>query len=256
MNNSNQDRLDELQKYLGGRRRVTLEEIHQFFNVSIATARRDLDFLDQNGIVERISGGAIVIEQASPQLPIFNRKMDQPQEKAQIGLRTASIINDGETVFLGGGSTVLEVAKNLANHKNITVVTNSLLVINTLADRTNIKLVIIGGVFRAEEHTIYGHFAEQMLKEINADKVIFGARSINLSHGVTNDLTPDVSTDQALLQIGRELILVADHTKFNRLSTVSVCSLSQLNKIVTDKLTSPEIIKAIKEKGVEVIIVQ
>jgi DeoR/GlpR family transcriptional regulator of sugar metabolism len=254
MNNSNLGRLDELQRYLVGRRSVTLEEIHQYFNVSIATARRDLDFLAQNGTVERISGGAIVIEQASPQLPVFDRKKDQLQEKAQIGKKAASLVSEGETLFIGGGTTTLEVAKNLTNIKNITVVTNSLMVINALAGQVNIKLIIVGGVFQAEEQTIYGYFAEQMLKEINVDKIIFGAQSISVKHGVTNDLSSDGSTDKAFLQIGRELILVADHTKFIRQSPVSICSLSRLQKIVTDNSTPKNIIKSIEEKGVEVII--
>jgi len=250
----NTGRLEQLQKYLVGRRMVTLEEIHAEFNVSIATARRDLDCLAQNGVVERIRGGAFIAAQASPQLPVFVRRQEQIQEKALIGLSAASLVAEGEAVFLGGGTTVLEVAKNLIGRKNITVVTNSILVINALADQMDVRLVIVGGIFRPEEQTVYGHFSERMLEEINADKVIFGAQSINLNYGVMNDLTNDVSTDQAFIQTGRVLILVADHTKFNRLSTVSICSLERLQTIVTDRSTSPEMVKSLRERGIEVII--
>ncbi len=256
MSMSQIDRLDELQQYLANRRRVTLEEIHEQFQVSIATARRDLDLLAEQGVVQRTRGGAIVSEQAPPQLPIFNRNQDQMEEKSQIGRAAAALVKEGETIFLGGGTTALEVAKNITKIPNLSVITNSLLVINKLADLMNINLIILGGVFRTVEYVIYGHFAEHMLKEINADKVIFGARSISCDNGVTNDFTPDVSTDKAILDIGRELILVADHTKFNRVSTVDICPITRLNKIVTDKSITPAVVKSIESTGVEVIIAE
>lgn len=254
MSRTSSDRLTDIQKFLEGRRSVTFAEIRAEFGVSTATARRDLDALEARGKVQRIRGGAIVAETAPPQLPILERSRDQVEEKAAIGAATAALIRDGESVFLGGGTTVHEVARCLANHSRITIFSNSLQVINTLAMVGKVHLVILGGVIRVDEATVYGHFAEMMLSGIHVDKVILGARSISISNGITNDLGPDISTERAILQIGREVIVVADHTKFNRISTVNICPLSRIHRIVTDAGISPVDRSAIEEAGVEVVV--
>lgn len=255
MSRSSSDRLTDVQKYLTGKRSVTFAEMRAHFGVSTATARRDLDALEELGKVQRIRGGAIVAETAPPQLPILERSRDQVEEKAAIGAKTANLVRDGESIFLGGGTTVHEVAKSLMDRSHITVFSNSLQVINTLASTGKVHLVILGGVIRVDEATVYGHFTEMMLTGIHVDKVILGARSISVTSGITNDLGPDISTERAILQIGREVIVVADHTKFNRVSTVSICPLSRVNQIVTDAAISQVDRWAIEEAGVEVVVV-
>jgi len=245
----------EVQRMIaGGPSIVTFSDISTAFDISTATARRDLDALEQLGLVKRIPGGAVVIETAPPQLPFMSRCQDQVDEKAAIGAAVANLIQDEETIFLGGGTTVHEVAKALAERDRITVITNSLQVINTLASIGQVRLVVLGGVFRYDEATIYGHFAEIMLSGIHVDRVILGARSISVTGGITNDIGPDISTERAILQIGREAIIAADHTKFNRVSTVNICPLSRIGKIVTDSGLSPHEKITFEEAGVEVII--
>ncbi|MCC7129678.1 MAG: hypothetical protein B6D39_08045 [Anaerolineae bacterium UTCFX2] len=255
MSRSNQNRLMGVQTMIAGRRDiVTFADISSVFGISTATARRDLDALEQLGLVKRIPGGAVVIETAPPQAPFLNRCRDQVEEKAAIGAAVANLIQDGETIFLGGGTTVHEVAKGLAERDQVTVITNSLQVINTFATAGQTRLVVLGGVFRYDEATIYGHFAEMMLAGIHVDRVILGARSISLTGGITNDIGPDISTERAILQIGREVIIAADYTKFNRVSTVNICPLSRIGKIVTDSGIPAHEKDAIEEAGVEVII--
>ena len=113
--------------------RLSVTEIVEQFSISEATARRDLESLASQGKVQRVHGGVIAVEQAPPELPILERENEQADEKTRIGRAAANLIADNETVFLGSGTTVLEVARNLRDRKNLTVITNSLPVLNALA---------------------------------------------------------------------------------------------------------------------------
>ena len=179
-------------------------------------------------------GGIISVEQAPPELPILERESEQTDEKMVIGRAVAALISERETVFLGSGTTVLEVARNLRNHKNLTVITNSLPVLNMLAGIKEIAIISLGGMLRDSELSFIGHVTEQALAEVRADKVIMGTRGVSLEHGLTNDYLEETLTDRAILKIGREVIIVADHTKVNRVSTALLAPLESMNTFVTD----------------------
>src|SRR5215510_1274964 len=128
--------------------RLSVAEIVKEFSISQATARRDLESLASQGKAQRVHGGVIAIEQAPPELPILERAGEQADDKVRIGLSAANLIKDKETVFLGSGTTVLEVARNLRGRKNLTVITNSLPVLNILASIKEIAVIALGGMLR------------------------------------------------------------------------------------------------------------
>jgi DeoR family transcriptional regulator of aga operon len=134
------------------------------------------------------------------------------------------------------------------------VITNSLPVMNLLADEPGITLIGIGGMLRKSELSFIGHIAEHAIAELRADKVFIGVHSLSLEHGLTSDYLPEILTDRAILRIGREVILVADHTKFNRVSTALVAPLTSVHCIVTDSAAPPDIVEAIRRMGIEVIL--
>ena len=149
--------------------RLSVTEIVEQFSISEATVRRDLESLASQGKAQRVHGGVIAIEQAPPELPILERENEQPDEKTRIGRAVASLITDKETVFLGSGTTVLEVARNLRDRRNLTVITNSLPVLNTLAGIKEITVITLGGMLRDSELSFIGHITEQALPEVRAD---------------------------------------------------------------------------------------
>jgi DeoR/GlpR family transcriptional regulator of sugar metabolism len=234
--------------------RLSVTEIVEQFSISEATARRDLESLASQGKAQRVHGGVIAVEQAPPELPILQREGEQADEKSQIGRATAELIKDGETVFLGSGTTVLETAKNLRERKNLTVITNSLPVLNALAGIKEITVVSLGGQLRESELSFIGHITEQALAEVRVDKVIMGARGLSLEHGLTNDYLQETLTDRAILKIGHEVILVADHSKVNRVSTALLAPLSSMNTFVTDSKADKKFIQALKKQNIKVVI--
>ena len=234
---------------------LSVAEIVEQFSISVATARRDLESLASQGKVQRVHGGVISVEQAPPELPILERESEQTEEKVRIGRAAAELIADKETVFLGSGTTVLEVARNLRNHRSLTVITNSLPVLNMLAGAKEITVISLGGMLRDSELSFIGHLTEQALAELRANKVIIGARAVSLEQGLTNDYLPETQTDRAILKVGREVILVADHSKINRVSTTFLAPLTDVHKLVTDKQTPHGFISALKTRRINVIVV-
>ncbi len=235
--------------------RLSVAEIVEQFSISEATARRDLESLASHGKAQRVHGGVISVEQAPPEQPILNRKSEQADEKTGIGRAAASLVADKETLFLGSGTTVLEVARNLRSRKHLTVITNSLPVLNMLAGLKEITVISLGGMLRESEMSFIGHITEQALKEIRVDRVFMGTRGLSLEHGLTNDYLQETLTDRAILKIGREVIIVADYSKINRVSTVLLAPLGAMSTLVTDTKVDKKFVQELKKQRINVIVV-
>jgi DeoR/GlpR family transcriptional regulator of sugar metabolism len=252
---SNSTRQQRILRLLQDDNRVRVIELGQHLGVSEATVRRDLDCLQEQGKLKRVHGGAVLVEQAAPELPVVHRMEENADEKRRIGQAAAALIHEGDTVFIGSGTTTLEVAKHLRGRERITVITNALTVMNALAWKTDITLLGTGGILRLSEQSFVGHITALALKELRPQKVIMGIRAISLSAGLTSDYVPEVSTDRVIISCAPEVILVADHSKFDRVSTALVAPVTAVHKIVTDNRVSSETVGALESLGIEVIVV-
>ncbi|MBK8023682.1 MAG: DeoR/GlpR transcriptional regulator [Chloroflexi bacterium] len=252
---SSLERRDLLQRFIEKNQRVTIEQLCAEFDVSPATARRDLHVLAEEGAVRRFHGGAIASKSAPPEPPFMRRAAEQAPQKQRIGRAAAALVSDGETILLSSGTTVLEVARHLHDRRDLTVVTNSLLVMNALADAPGVTLIGLGGILRPSEQSFIGHLSDLALGELRVGKVIMGIRAIDLETGLTNDYLPEAQTDRKILSISREVIVVADHTKCGRLSSVFLAPLSVVHTFVTDTLAPPEFLDALRALGIQVLTV-
>jgi len=142
----------------------------------------------------------------------------------------------------------------LRSRKQLSVITNSLPVLNTLAGLEEITLISLGGMLRDSEMSFIGHITEQALTEIHVDKVIMGTRGLSLEHGLTNDYLQETLTDRAILKIGAEVIIVADHTKINRVATALLAPLATMQTFVTDSQADKKFIQALRRQGIRVIV--
>ena len=248
------ERQKQILSLLSQQGRLSVAEIVAQFSISEATARRDLEVLASQGKAQRVHGGVIEVEKAPPELPILERKQEQMAEKTRIGRVAASLVGNNETVFLGSGTTVLEIARHLRDHKNLTVITNSLPVLNILAGAKEITVVSLGGMLRDSELSFIGHITEQSLVEVRADKVFMGTRGISLEHGLTNDYLQETLTDRAILKSGHEVIIAADHTKVNRVSTVLLAPLKSIHTFVTDSGVDKKFVQSLKRQKIKVVL--
>jgi DeoR/GlpR family transcriptional regulator of sugar metabolism len=249
------ERHRELAQFIQSRRQVSVQEICDRFAISLATARRDLDVLAEQGKIRRVHGGALALDGAGhTEPPSLARAFEQPEEKTRIGAAAAQLVADGETIFLGSGTTVLEVALRLRGRRRLNVITNSLLVLNELTDSPEVAVVSLGGVLNRTEMSLIGHITQQSLSEVRADKVFLGISAIDLQHGLTNADLQETLTDRAILRIGREVVLVADHTKCGRSAAAFVAPLTAVHTFVTDAGTPAEFVAGMRAMGIRVML--
>jgi DeoR/GlpR family transcriptional regulator of sugar metabolism len=251
---SGTDRQLQILQLLERQQRISVAELCDTFEVSQATARRDLESLAGKGKLQRVHGGAIVLTQAPPEQPILQRQNEQADEKIRIGQAAAALVQAGDTVFLGSGTTVLEAARALRARRGLTVLTNSLPVVNALAGAEGITVICLGGMLRESELSFIGHITEQALAEVRADKVFLGTRAISLEFGLTHEYLPETMTDRAILKAGKEIIVLADHTKFGRAAAVRLAPLESIHTIVTDKQAPQELLESVGQRGLRVVV--
>jgi len=249
------ERQNQIVHLLNRNQRIDVAEICDTFEVSKATARRDLEILQSEKKIKRIHGGAIPASYRTPEIPLLIRQEEQVENKQRIGLAASELVHDGDTIILGSGSTVIEVALHLLDRHNLTVITNSLPIMNLMANKANISLVCIGGMFLSTELCFIGHIAELALGEVRADKAIIGVRSVNLEQGLTSDYLPEAKTDRVLINAAQETILVVDHTKFGRTSAALLVPIEKIKTIVTDSETPKTLVSSLQDLGIQMLTV-
>lgn len=233
---------------------VRISELSQQLGVSEATIRRDLDALHADDKVLRVHGGAVLKERPLFEAPVQRRIRQNEQEKKAIAQAAADMIGAKEAVFLGSGTTTMEIAKCLVDRKDLSVVTNSLLVAQTLATCEGINLIFLGGFLRSGELSFIGHITEQAIKEVRVDKIIMGIPAIDVKAGLTNDYLPEVMTDRAILAMEADLIIVADHTKFGKTASAYMAPVTRIATLVTDAQTDKKILEAFRSKGIKIVV--
>ncbi len=242
-----------IRKQVDGQGSMTVTELSERLGVSEATIRRDLEEMQTRGLIYRTHGGAVQVERALREPPIIQRLKEQSEEKQRIGMEAARLIQDGETIFLGSSTTVLEIARHLPNTLHLKVITNSIPIINELASNSKIELIVLGGTLRPSELSLSGYFAEQMVQDFRADKVFMGIRAIDLNSGFTNDNLQESILDRKIMTMAPKVIIVADHSKFCRVSTVVVGPVTNADIIITDQQTPFEIVEELRRLNIEVI---
>ena len=250
------DRLKKILQILEAEESVRIADLSKQLDVSEATIRRDLDALHAQEKITRVHGGAVLNERPVFEPPVHKRIHQFEKEKKAIARSAAALVKNGESVFLGSGTTTMEIAKLLTDRENLTVVTNSLLIAQVLATVRNINLIFLGGFLRTGELSFIGHITELAISEVRVDKIIIGVPAIDVKTGLTNDYLPEVNTDRAILKMGAELIIVADHTKFQKTASAYLAPLSHISVLVTDEQTDKNYLAQIQAKGVKVIVAE
>jgi len=245
-------RQTKIRQLVEDRGQISVTELNQILSVSEATIRRDLEALAEVGWIRRAHGGAIKVARAAKEPPILMRQQKRSVEKERIGQMAASYIKEGQTIFLGSGSTVEAILPYIQHVQDLTVITNSIPVINQLAGQPNVELIVIGGMLRQSELSMVGYIAEMAVREFRADLVFMGMRAIDAEHGFTSDFMPEATTDRAILQIAPRCVVVADHTKFGRVSTMFLAPVTAVSIIISDKALNPAIVAELQEKGLTV----
>jgi DeoR family transcriptional regulator of aga operon len=251
-----EQRKDKILEMIRSASRASIEELTASFSVSEATIRRDLEELAQDGRIQRLRGGAALPDSLKVEASVIQRGSIESSDKALIGKKAAELIQDDETVFLGSGSTVIEVARNLVHRSNVTVITNSLPVINLLVNAADVRVIATGGFLRNSEHSLIGHLVAKSLSELRADRIIIGIQGIHPVHGLTNEYLPETMSDRVILGFAQKVMIVADHTKFGKSKSSFVADINAVHTIVTDRAAPKDVLEALREKGIQIIVAE
>lgn len=230
---------------------VGVGDLARDLGVSAATVRRDLQLLEEQRLLSRTHGGAIA-HGVLYELPLRYRSARHGEQKLRIAAAAAARVADGTAVGLTGGTTTTEVARALSDHRRLTVVTNSLSISSELAVRPNLKLVVTGGVARAESYELVGPIAEASLAGLNLDLVIVGVDGIAVDAGLTTHHEVEAHTNRALIDRAGRVLVVADSSKIGQVAFARICELGRVDELVTDADAATADLARLADAGVKV----
>lgn len=246
------ERLEQVQAMIRRQHAVRIEEVCTKLNISPPTARRDLERLEKNGIVRRVHGGAVLAERRLEE-PLFDDKTSIAlQEKMKIAALAAELIDTNDTIYLDGGSTLLELARLLRKHKGINIVTNSLRIAIELSG-SGPTVTLVGGKLRRRSQTIVGSLTSLLLSQLHFDKAFMGTIGFSIKDGMTTTNPDEAYTKRLAMGQAGEVLLLADSSKMGKTSFAHAGDLSAISRLITDKKADPEFVEALQELDIEII---
>lgn len=255
-----EERQNQILEHIAEHGEIRIQDICDHFDVSDMTARRDLNDLDRRGLLRRIHGGAIAGLGRSYEPAFQTRSGKNDQEKLAIGSAAAELIFDGDSIALDVGTTTLEVARQLEEKRNLTIVTNCLQIANLLVDSLSLevdaRLIITGGIVRPRELSMIGNIPENAYRNFHTDKAFIGIGGIDLENGLTEYNIEDSQIKRILLENAGEKIVVADSTKFGVTTFNTVAPLTAVDTIVTDAGAPQGMVDSIRSLGINVILAE
>lgn len=245
-------RLDHLRDLIRQSGVIRVEALCRQLGVSPATVRRDLDQLEKSGAIRRVHGGAVSVESRLDE-PLFDNKTSiAAKEKHRIAEAALEFVAPGETIYLDGGSTVLELARLLRERTNLTVVTNSLRAAHELAGRGP-RLILIGGELRRLSQTLVGPLTRLTLQELHLDKAFMGTIGFTAKEGLTTTDPSEAYTKEVVMGQARQVIVLADSSKAGKVSFASAGRWERVHVLVTDKNVDKEFAKELSKKGIKLV---
>ena len=230
---------------------VKVGELSTGFGVSEETIRRDLQKLEDGGGLFRTYGGAYITKAVNPDVPVGIRESFYLEGKEDIGAICADMIEEGDTIILDSSTTALHIAEKIKHKDRITVFTNAIKVITTLADSENIKVISTGGRLRSRSLSLVGHEAEDSLNRYNVDKAFVSCTSVDLDKGLTDTNEQEARIRRIMLDRAVKKILIADTTKFGKISFAAICPLTEIDTVVSDNSLTGEWGVEFQKMGIE-----
>ena len=242
-----------IKDYIIEKKSITVTELSGIFNVTDETIRKDLKFLEEQGVLVKTYGGAFIQEGTLNDINVSVRVDNYKENKALIAQEAIKLINNGDSVIFDSSTTTYQIAM-AAKDKRISVVTNSLLIGNCLVPNENIKLFSIGGELSRTHMCFFGKDTENTIKKYYADKAFVSCRSLDIEHGITDSNDDIAEIRRIILNHAKEIYLVVDHTKFNKASFVKVGNFEQITGLITDQPLDEQWLDFLNSKKIKVFV--
>lgn len=245
-------RIDELEQYILEHRSVTMDTLCEVFSISKNTVRRDLEVLLGRGTVAKVYGGVIANESttAIPELVSFQERFNKnAQQKQQIGALAASFVRERDIIYIDSGTTTINLIDHLAHLSAVTVITNSVQIINKAMNYPGINLIVLPGTLKRNTASLIGSSCVEYLEDFNIVRAFMACTAISLETGICNASTEEYSVKKAALKKSQKHYLLADSSKFGKTSLMTFGQISQFDYILTDKLPDDQFRTFCSEQG-------
>lgn len=236
---------------------MTVDALATRFGTSLVTIRADLSALESAGVLTRTHGGALLPEAEETDEPLGVKQLQHHAEKVRIAQAAVALIQDGETIILDSGTTTAEIARALrkTDLTSINVITNALNLAALLMDVPTVRLIVPGGILRRESNSLSGPMAEAALAKLQADRLYLGADGLDPEIGVMTPHLQEAELNAKMIQISRQVVVVADSSKLIRRNISLIAKIEQVHMLITDRAAPVSAVDALRERGVDVQLV-
>jgi DeoR family transcriptional regulator, fructose operon transcriptional repressor len=230
--------------------RAQVGELAALFGVSESTIRRDLQLLSETGVVERTHGGVLPPSRFEPSFR--QKETENRAQKRAIARAAANLVQPGHAVFLDGGTTALELARELRVRTDITVASNSVPIAVELANR--LRLILTGGSVKESTLALVGPIAERSIEQMHVDIAFIGMNGVSSTAGFTTPTWEEAATKVRMIRAGRMAVVLADSSKLGTVTFAHVARPDEVELLITDEAASAKEVEALRSAGLEVLI--
>jgi DeoR family transcriptional regulator, aga operon transcriptional repressor len=235
---------------------VAVKELSKMFNISEVTIRNDLSHLEKQNMLIRARGGAIKMKyyRMGVDPSITDKQKEYLKEKQRIAKAALRFIEDGDTIVLDSGTTTTEIAKNLSQFKNLTIITNALNIAVILSEYEGINIFMPGGYLRKKSLSLVGVLADENFQKFYCDKLFMGVDGFDTDHGLSTPNSEEAHLNQIMVNVAKKVIVVTDSRKFLRRRFAYIGPINMVNVVITDSGVRDEDKTRLEKNGVEVIV--
>lgn len=255
-----EERRAEILRIVRKERRVDVDQLMRRFDVSGATIRADLRALEEQRMIRRTHGGALLEDHPAPERlllsdPIYRDRMEaNKQSKQAIGRAAARLLRDGDALIVDDGSTNLHVVRAIDPSLRGSVLSNGVDICFELVRFAFLTVYSTGGKLNKEDLSYFGSVAASVVGQFRASIAILGVSGVSIENGLSTPEEEKAELKRAMIAQAERIVIVADHTKLDRSSVISICPLDQVDTVVTDRLASPDFLQQLRDAGIKVIV--
>lgn len=228
-----EERKIQILNILDRERSVTIANLSDYFHVSPSTIRRDLTAMEESGLLKRTHGGALLLERLNEDYNFEQKKTKDFDLKNAIGKRAAQLVKDGEIIAINSSTITTMMAEHLTA-KNLTIVTNSLNILNIVREHHDYQIIVLGGIYMANAQTIEGPTTTAQIEQLHFNKAFLGANGVDLQFGLSSASELEAKSKIAMISQSKEVYFLCEHKKFDRSSLFRIADLKDITAIVTD----------------------
>jgi DeoR family transcriptional regulator, aga operon transcriptional repressor len=235
--------------------RALVSELSDRLKISQITIRKDLDYLQSKGVVQRSHGGALRVQSSALVDPTLQEKQKQNfREKERIAAAATKMVEEGQSIILDSGTTTTAVAQGLKRFKQLNILTNAVNIAAELAG-TDLEVILVGGTMRKNSFSLVGPLAEDNLDELHADILFLGVDGFDLEVGLTTPNFLESRVNRAMVKAARQVVAVCDSTKFSRRSLSRIVPPGAIHHVISDQNLPKDIADALRAMGIMVTLV-